>query len=268
MAQSNRCPSCAFLNEDGALECSQCNFPLTEIGSTPAPQAPARAPEPGAPAEAPTVLPPSAVEPPIRRVRPIRPRPPQDPQQKLQVQLWIVLGLIAVAMVVYTAWDGFKKNNKPAPPPVEGANENMQHAADMARAELTKDSTNVNARIMLANVLYDSGNWSEAIIHYKSALRSSPKTITTMVDLGVCYYNLGDSDDAVSLFTKALDVDPKHPVALFNLGVVAESRENYREALEYFDKATANIAAAPPGMGESVNQSRARVQQKLAGGGK
>lgn len=265
MAPENRCPSCTFVNDAGALECANCHFPLTEAGPTSAPAAEAGPEVTAEPGREGASAPPSvAPESPIRRVRPIRPRPPGRPDQSLQLQLWLGLGGLAMILVLYTAWTGFKKNNVPAPP-VAGADENMQHAADMARAELAKDSTNVNARIMLANVLYDTSNWPEAIIHYRAALRTDPNRITTIVDLGVCYFNLGASEQAVVQFEHALSIEPGHPIALFNMGVVAESREKYPEALKFFQQATRTASQAPPGLAESITQATQRVQSKLAG---
>jgi hypothetical protein len=271
------------MNETLATECVRCNFPLHPAPATaappppepvaPAPVAPAPvAPAPVAPAP---VAPEAAAQPPapgepaargfdpnIRRVRPIRPRPPRGPQQQMQMQLWLILGGVAVLLVLFTAWQGFRKNNVPAPA-VEGAQAAQQQMADLARAELAKDSTNVNARIHLANVLYDTGNWSEAIVHYKSAMRSDPGRIETLVDLGVCYYNLAQPDEAIRLFEMALKLNSNHPVALFNLGIVAEGQNRLEAALKYYQRA---MQAGPPeGMGEPLQAATQRVSAKLGG---
>jgi tetratricopeptide (TPR) repeat protein len=108
---------------------------------------------------------------------------------------------------------------------------------------LAKDSTNLAARIELANVLYDRGNWSEAIIHYKAAARLDPQRPTTLVDMGVCYYNLSQFAAAESLFQEALRHDPMQPVALFNLGIVAENQQRYDQALNFYHRA---LQANPP----------------------
>src|SRR5262249_8462937 len=114
-----------------------------------------------------------------------RPRP--GAMQPVQMQLWLFAGAAMVLAIVYFAAQGFWHSNAR---PVEGAGPEQQQRADLARATLEKDSTNLAARIELANVLYDTGNWSEAIIHYTSAVRLDPTRSTTLVDLGVCYYNL------------------------------------------------------------------------------
>ena len=160
--------------------------------------------------------------------------------EPVQMQLWLLTGVAAVLGMVYFAAQGFWKSNIK---PVEGAKPEQQQQADLAREAIAKDSTDLSARIALANVLYDTGNWSEAIIHYKSALRIDPQRPTTLVDMGVCYYNLSQFAGAESLFQHALLLDPNQPVALFNLGVVAESGQRYPEALAFYHRA---MQANPP----------------------
>lgn len=267
MSNEQRCPSCGHPNAAGASECTQCNFPLhPELGEvTPAPAAPKAEPKPAPAAapdpdeEAPAVR---GFDPNIRRVRPIRPRPPRGPQPHLQTQLWVILGGAAVLVILFTAFQGFRQSN-PGQAPVAGALQEQQHIADMARAELAKDSTNINARIALANVLYDTGNWPEAIIHYRSARRTDPDRIETIVDLGVCYYNLSQADEAYELFQSALKLDPRHPIALFNLGIVTEGQNKLDEALRFYQRAAQ--ANPPEGMAQPLQQATERVMAKLSG---
>lgn len=230
------------MNEDQATACSRCNFPLHPESAAPAPDEP----------------PVRGFDPNIRRMRPIRPRPPRGPQEALQTQLWVILGSMAVLVILFSAFKGFQQNNPP--PAVPGAREEQQHVADIARAELAKDSTNINARIALANILYDTGNWPEAIIHYRSAQRTDPDRVETIVDLGVCYYNLADVDEASAQFKRALELNPKHPVALFNMGIVTEAQNKFDESLKYYERA---MAASPPeSMIPPLQQAIDRVKLK------
>ena len=166
-----------------------------------------------------------------RPQRPRRTRP--DVMQPVQMQIWLFVGAAVVLGIIYFAVQGFWSTHVL---PVEGATPPQQERADAARRVLEQDSTNVAARIELGNVLYDTGNWSEAIVHYRAADRLDPHRATTVVDLGVCYYNLSAFGTAESLFTHALTIDPNQMFALFNLGVVAEGREDWDQAIEYFHK--------------------------------
>ena len=252
MAHELRCPSCGHENTAEASTCTQCNFPLRDGAPAPAPVRPAPA------GDAPEALP--AID--IRRMRPIRQRRPADAQQQLQTQLVVVLGGMAVVIsILWVAWQGFQKNNTPAAPPVEGANAQQLADITLARNQILADSTNINAQIALANVLYDTANWPDAIIHYKSALRLDPTRVTTVVDMGVCYYNLSDVPTAETLFTRALTMDPRQPIALYNLGIVSENRGELDKALDFYHRA---MQANPPqGMGEGLDAAMKRVMQRL-----
>lgn len=219
MPETLRCPSCGAENAPQAEACAQCNFPLRDKAAL------AAEPE-------------FKFDPGPRPVRRRRERP--GTMQPIQMQIWLFAGIAVILGIVYFAAQGFWKSNVK---PVEGANAQQEQRADAARAVLAKDSTNVMARIELANVLYDTGNWSEAIVHYKSAERLDPNRATTVVDMGVCYYNLGRFAQAESLFQRALVLDPQQPIAMFNLGIIAEAQGNWSEALTQYHRA---MQANPP----------------------
>jgi len=233
MSDPNRCPDCGHENPAGSESCSACNFPLR-----PAPPPPAAVPEaPPAPEPA---APPVRSRPP----RPIRPRRPR-PGQNQALTLWLAFGAILAVMVIYIA---IQANVERASVPVEGASTDQQQQADQIMAALAKDSTDVEARVALADLLFDTGNWPDAIIQYRAVLRRDTSRVTAIVDLGVCYYNLGDPVIAEQLFERALRHDPHQPVALFNLGIVHERRKDDKGALSYFHRA---LQSSPP---ESMRQ--------------
>jgi len=235
MPETIRCPGCGAENAPDAESCAQCNFPLAQQTATPAAAKPEFKFDPGP--------------------RPVRRRPRPNAMQPIQMQIWLFSGIAIVMGIVYFAAQGFWKSNVK---PVDGANAQQEQHADAARAVLAKDSTNLMARIELANVLYDTGNWSDAIVHYKSAERLDPNRATTVVDMGVCYYNLGRFAVAESLFQHALVLDPNQPVAMFNLGIIAESRSDWNTALTQYHRA---MQANPPD--EMKQMLQQRIQQAM-----
>ena len=241
MPDTIRCPGCGAENDPAAETCTQCNFPLRERPAS------ATVPEADAP--------PIDIGP--RPVPRRRPRP--DAMQPIQMQLWLFAGIAVVMGIVYFAAQGFWHSNQR---PVEGAGPEQQQRADLARQTLEKDSTNLAARIELANVLYDTGNWSEAIVHYKTAHRLDPNRSTTVVDLGVCYYNLGSFARAESLFHAAIALDPHQAVAMFNLGIIAEGRGQWDEALEQYHLA---LQADPPEGMKPVLQQHIQTAMEKSG---
>ncbi|MEO5987716.1 MAG: tetratricopeptide repeat protein [Candidatus Eisenbacteria bacterium] len=244
------------MNDATAESCAKCNFPLQGIpgagplaGMTPPGAASVADPAPAGAAPTETEL---------RRVRPIRRRPPRSGQDPMSQQLWMVVGGIAIALLVWQAFTGFHQSNSP---PTAGAKPDQQKVVDQARAAIAKDSLDLQAQIMLADVLYDTANWSEAVVHYRTANRIDPTRVTTVVDLGVCYYNLGDPITAKTLFEKALTLDPQQPVALFNLGIVAEAQKDDALALDYFRRAKA--ANPPPGMMQPLSEHERTVTERM-----
>ena len=256
------CPDCGHRNPSGARSCEHCNFPLV-----PPTQADADASLAVAPVATAGPAPPHPVEtdlpsaphagkvstPEVRR-RPPR-RPPRGNTQI--VSMWLMFGVVAAMALV---WLAIKTNLDRQNTPIEGAKPDQQQHANEMRAILAKDSTDVAAHVGLGDVLYDSGNWSEAIIHYRAAVGRDSSLGTALVDLGVCYYNLGQSSEAERHFQLALQRVPNQPVALFNLGIVYEHREDYEAALQYFHRA---MQSSPPeSMQPALMEGMQRLQKK------
>ena len=159
----------------------------------------------------------------------------------MALALWLLFGTFSAVVVVVVAIQGYNRNN--APPPIEGTSAEQQKVAEQLRAALERDSTNVESHLDLANLLYDTGNWSEAIVHYRSALAKDSTRVHALVDMGVCYFNLSATREAERLFQLALLRDPHQPVALFNLGILNQQRGDHQAALDYFHRA---LVSGPP----------------------
>lgn len=232
MTETIRCPDCGRENASDAENCVHCGFPLKSESASP-----------------------QASEPPIFVPRP-RLRRPRPRAGNEALSLWLVFGTIMALVVIFVA---VKANVDRAKPPVEGASPRQQVSSDSLRQVLDRDSSNVEARVRLGDVLYDTGNWSEAIIHYRAALRRDSSQVNALVDLGVCYYNLSQSDEAERHFLLALQRDPHHPIALFNLGIVYERSGNTTRALEYYHRALQSDP--PPEMRQPLIEAMNRVQE-------
>ena len=273
MPETIQCPDCGHHNPAGSTSCERCHFPLIE-GAVPGsvPRPPAAQPEAGTrgsgddaattaegtPASAGPD--PSASEPDapvaISRFRPVRPRRPR-PQANVALSLWLgVGGFLALLLVLIAVQANLERDD----PLVEGSSGEQQNAADGFRAALERDSTDTRSRVGLADILFDTGNWSEAVVHYRSAIRQDSSLVTAIVDLGVCYYNLSVPDEAERLFRIALSREPHQAFALFNLGIVHERRGDNRTALEYFHRA---LQASPP---ENMKPALMEAMQRVAGG--
>ena len=235
MSDTLRCPGCGRENPATSESCAGCNFPLHGPPAAPpvaAHRPPARGGGGGEPAS-------GGEAPPIRPMRPVRPRRPR-PQSGLQLQLWLMFSIFAAVAVIFIA---VKSNYERDRQPIEGSNEEQMKRAAAFQDLLAKDSSNVEGHIGLGNLLYDTANWPEAIIHYRAAVNRDSSRVTALVDLGVCYYNLSDAVNAEKLFQLALQRDPHQPIALFNLGIVYEQRGDKIGAMRYFHRA---LESDPP----------------------
>jgi tetratricopeptide (TPR) repeat protein len=236
MSETIRCPDCGQQNPPGSTFCASCHFPLTEA-LVPAKDHPD-------PASAPPVLP----------RRPVRPRRPR-PGSNVALSLWLGVGaFLALLLVLIGVQANLQRDN----PPVEGSNPGQQDQANVFRGAIAKDSVDTRSRVGLADILFDTGNWAEAIVHYRSAVHHDSSLVTAIVDMGVCYYNLSDSEEAERLFLLALARDPHQPFALFNLGIVYERRGEPDQAMKYFHR---SLESAPP---ENMKQALVEAMQRVA----
>ncbi len=252
MTERPKCPGCGRDNDPGAEECAHCGFPLTgrpATGKAPAEPASAAGPAPTADAEPPVV---------VQRPLPRRPRPRPQRADNASLQLWLVFGTIAALVVI---WVAVKSNFDRPKPPVEGATEMQQRSADSLLAVVQRDTTNVDARNELADVLYDTGNWSDAIVQYRAVVRMDSSRVPAIVDMGVCYFNLSDSPNAEQLFLLALSKEPHQPVAQFNLGILYESRKDWRNALKYFHGAMQS--SPPPSMQQTLQEHMMNAMKQV-----
>jgi len=174
------------------------------------------------------------------------------------LSLWLIFGTVGVAVVLWTGIQGHRQN---ANRPVEGSSPQQQDRADALFEALARDSNSVDTHRMLGDVLYDTANWSQAIVHYRAAIRRDSSQVAAIVDLGVCYFNLGRPDEAERHFLIALAKDPAQNVALFNMGIVNESRDDSEAALSYYHRA---LQGGPPEqMKEVLHQRISALMQKL-----
>ena len=236
MSDAVRCPDCGHENPAGSASCGRCNFPLQEP-----------APGPVRPAEAESGI---VIPRPVRRPRP-RPAVSQN-----TLFLWMFLGVVTAAFLVWQAVDGARKSSTV---PVQGASADQQRQIDSLGAVIRRDSTNVDATIEYANLLYDTANWAEAATCYARAIARDSTRVTAIVDMGVCWYNQGELARAEELFQRALAREPGQPVALFNLGVVNERAGESEMALKYFHR---SLEAGPTE--EMKQQIVQHMQQILA----
>jgi Flp pilus assembly protein TadD len=77
----------------------------------------------------------------------------------------------------------------------------------------------------LGNALSKTGEFPEAIQHFEAALRVSPNRADTHIDWGAALLKLGAVDEAIGHFREALRISPHHPEALANLAIARDLKD-------------------------------------------
>lgn len=137
---------------------------------------------------------------------------------------WTGLSLVLItSAVVLLSSCKDKPTNIYDPLPTSEANPtsiSVDNDITRLREITSREPDNLNAWIMLGNLLMDTGRFREASDAYGRALEMDPKNIDVRVDMGTCFRNAGEPGAAVAEYRKALEYDRSHAYAHKNLGVV------------------------------------------------
>lgn len=123
------------------------------------------------------------------------------------------------------------------PPPLD------QSRVQALQTVAEKDPKNVESRVQLGNLFFDSEQYPQAIAWYEQAFALNPADPNVSTDLGVAYYYTNQSDRALAQFEKSLVADPRHTKTLLNVGIVRAFGKN---DLPGAAKAWAEVVALSP----------------------
>jgi len=103
------------------------------------------------------------------------------------------------------------------------------------------DPKNVEALVELGNMQFDQQDYDAAASWYRKAIELKPQEVTVRTDLGTALFYSKHVDEALVELRKSLDLNPTHPQTLFNLGVVLlDGKKDPKGALEAWDKLVAS----------------------------
>lgn len=89
----------------------------------------------------------------------------------------------------------------------------------------------------LGNVYRIIGKSQESIPLYKKALEHDPNYLDAYHNLGLAYNDLGRDEEAIAVFKEIIRLKPDFALAYSNLAIVYYYQNNYKLAIENFDKA-------------------------------
>ncbi|MEY4635036.1 MAG: hypothetical protein RJA55_834 [Acidobacteriota bacterium] len=107
-----------------------------------------------------------------------------------------------------------------APPPLD------QSRVQALQTVAEGDPKNVESRVQLGNLFFDSEQYPQAITWYEQAFALNPADPNVSTDLGVAYYYTNQPDRALAQFEKSLAADPRHTKTLLNVGIVRAFGKN------------------------------------------
>ena len=124
------------------------------------------------------------------------------------------------------------------------------------------DAQDVQSRILLAGMYFDSHSFEQAIPWYEEVVRLMPEDVQAITNLGISYYYVGLPERAVEQLERSLEIEPDHAQTLVSLGVVKAF------GLEDLDGASAAwqrvLEVAPDGPeAEAAREALSRLQASI-----
>ncbi|HLG59029.1 MAG TPA: tetratricopeptide repeat protein [Vicinamibacterales bacterium] len=131
---------------------------------------------------------------------------------------------------------------------------------------LKSDPKNLDAVIQLGNTYFDAEQWDDAIQWYTRAVQIDPKNADASTDLGVSLYYSNKADEALKQFEHSLAISPNHTKTLLNKGIVlAFGKQDLRAAAAEWEKVVTLAPDSPEG--QAARRALEGIAAAHAGGG-
>jgi tetratricopeptide (TPR) repeat protein len=101
---------------------------------------------------------------------------------------------------------------------------------------LKYDPENLEALANLGKVLYDQGNFDEAITFFERALKLAPQDTWILFHTALSYSNLDDLEQAISHYKKFLTIEPENTNVWYNLALMYSGKKDFSLAEEAYQK--------------------------------
>ena len=145
-----------------------------------------------------------------------------------------------------------------APPPLD------QSRVQALQTVAEKDPKNIESRVQLGNMFFDSEQYPQAIAWYEQAFALNPADPNVSTDLGVSYYYTNQPDRALAQFEKSLAADPGHIKTLLNVGIVrAFGKNDLPGAAKAWEQVVALSPDSPEG--QAAKKGLEGVRNTVAG---
>lgn len=107
------------------------------------------------------------------------------------------------------------------------------------RKYIQKHSSGWKKRLELADLLYETGRWSEAVPEYYQVIKGQPQLIQPRLQLGKILQLMERKEEAISVYESAvIDVAKKAATKQHLLGLIKSCQGNSKDAITAFKSAT------------------------------
>ncbi len=113
-------------------------------------------------------------------------------------------------------------------------NGDYTRAAEAIRKHYDESSYEINLR--LGWVLYKAGQFTESSSYYQRAINLKPYAIEARLGLSYPATSLGQTELVKNQYLEILKIAPEYTLVNYKLGLLYYQREDYANALKYFEK--------------------------------
>jgi len=113
----------------------------------------------------------------------------------------------------------------------------IDRAAEESRMAMALDPTLLESRRARGYVLWNTGNFAEAIQEYNAALAINDKIADLHIALGYNYYLINEYDQAVQAYLQAYALNPTDPTPPYEISRTYATVGDFSQSVQYADQA-------------------------------
>lgn len=113
----------------------------------------------------------------------------------------------------------------------------IDKAAEESRTALSLDPNLMETRRARGYILWNTGNFAEAIQEYNAALAINDRVADLHLALGYNYHFLGEYDQAVQAYLQAYALNPTDPIPPYEISRTYSTVGDFSQSVQYADQA-------------------------------
>lgn len=106
------------------------------------------------------------------------------------------------------------------------------------RQYVAKYSSGWKKRLELADLLYEIGQWSQAVLEYKQVLKAQPQLVQPRIKLGKILQLMNREEEAIAVYEGAIFLAKKEATKQHLLGLIKSCQNKTQDAIAAFKSAT------------------------------